>query len=509
MVKKTSKKSTFDVNKRLSGILLHPTSLPGKYGIGELGSDLFKFIDLLKKNNQKIWQILPLGPTGYGNSPYQCFSAFAGNPFLISVEKLIANELLKEDEISNLPINNVNKVDFGQIIPWKWDILHKAFQNFLSQPQHTFKNNYDVFIEKNESWLHDYALFMAIKNSLNNLAWNEWPQGLRDRESDTLNQWVSDHKDSYEFHKFVQFLFFYQWDLVKKYCSKKGILIIGDIPIFVALDSADVWANRELFYIDSNGKPEVIAGVPPDYFSKTGQRWGNPLYKWPIHQKQHYKWWKERFKQITSLVDLIRLDHFRGFEAYWSIDSAEKTAIKGKWIKGPGSNFFNSLKKDMKELPIIAENLGVITEEVENLRYKFNLPGMKILQFAFDDPYNTKNPYLPHNYDQNNCVYTGTHDNETIVGWFENLTKNQATMLKTYFNQSLSDIASVFIRECMKSVAKYAIFPLQDILRIDNSGRMNFPGKESDNWEWRFDWKQIKTIHFQELKTFTKNYNRV
>ncbi len=509
MTKKKESKNFFDKVKRSSGILLHPTSLPNKYGIGDLGTDAFRFVDLLKKYKQKYWQILPLGPTGYGNSPYQCFSAFAGNPLLISVEKLVDSKLLEPNDIPKLNIKSRHNIDFGLIIPWKWDLLKIAFQNFNSKEKHPFQTKFLKFKKNNSFWLNDFALFMAIKVQLGNIPWNSWPDELRDRDPKAIEQWLSKNSSLFEFHNFVQFLFFEQWFELKKYCKKNQILIIGDIPIFVALDSADVWANRQLFYIDDHGQPEVIAGVPPDYFSITGQRWGNPLYKWKQHQSQNYKWWKDRFNHILKSVDIARVDHFRGFEAYWEIPATEKTAVKGKWIKGPGSNFFDSLKKSIKDLPVIAENLGIITEEVEKLRNKYNFPGMYILQFAFDEPYNSKNAYLPHNFSENNIVYTGTHDNETILGWFNNLSLNKLNCLENYFMQPLEDINDVFIRESIKSTAKIVIFPLQDILHLDNSGRMNFPGKENGNWEWRFDWDMFSPEYFEKLMLYLKLYNRI
>ena len=509
MTKKVEKKNFFDRISRSNGILLHPTSLPGKFGIGELGSEAFKFIDILKKYNQKYWQILPLGPTGYGNSPYQCFSAFAGNPLLISIEKLLTVKLLSLQDLPPYPNKNKYRIDYGSILPWKWDLLKKSFQTFKANPKHQYHKKFLSFQKSNDIWLHDYALFTAIKSYFNNNPWNKWPEEFRDKNINTIENWLTNNSDEYDFHKFVQFLFFEQWNDLKKYCKKKHIQIIGDIPIFVSMDSADVWSNRHLFYVDSKGLPEVIAGVPPDYFSETGQRWGNPLYKWQIHKNDNYEWWKTRFSHILKCVDLIRIDHFRGFEAYWEIPASEPTAINGKWIKGPGSNFFDSLKSDFKDLPVIAENLGIITEDVENLRKKYNLPGMYILQFAFDDKYNPKNPYLPHNFSENNVVYTGTHDNDTILGWFENLKKEKLEMLINYFMQPLEDIVDLFIRECLRSVAKISIIPFQDILRIDNTGRMNYPGKESGNWEWRFDWSQVNIKYLEKILVYLKLFNRL
>ncbi len=509
MTKDVKKVNFFDNIDRSSGILLHPTSLPGNYGIGELGRDAFKFVDLLHKYKQKYWQILPLGPTGFGDSPYQCFSAFAGNPMMISIEKLIKIHLLSIEDTQNTPIKNEQKIDFGSLIPWKWNLLNKAYKNFNLNSKHPFHQKFKIFQKKQSNWLQDYAMYMAIKLELKNKPWSEWPVPLRDRHSDALSEWQLRNSDSFEFQKFVQFLFFEQWNTLKAYCKKNKILIIGDIPIFVAMDSADVWANRDLFYLDSKGQPEFIAGVPPDYFSETGQRWGNPLYIWQEHKKQNYHWWKERFKHMLSIVDILRIDHFRGFEAYWEIKALEKTAINGRWIKGPRSDFFDSLKKKFASLPVIAENLGIITEEVEELRNKYNFPGMYILQFAFDDIYNPKNPYLPHNYVSNNVVYTGTHDNDTLLGWFQSLDSKKKKILKEYFMEPLDDIVDLFIRESIKSVAKICIIPLQDILRIDNTGRMNFPGQESNNWEWRFRWELIHDEDFQKLLRYMKTFNRL
>jgi 4-alpha-glucanotransferase len=508
MVKKGEKKNVFDTFNRIGGILLHPTSLPSEYGIGELGDHALKFIDLLAKYHIRAWQILPLGPTGYGNSPYQSFSSFAGNPLIISIQNLIKAKLLNVSEIDVFEQKMPLKIDFGSIIPWKNNVLKLAFKNFNKNQKHPLHKKFKAFEKTHNHWLHDYALFMSIKEKFNNKPWNTWPIDLRDRNLDKLDKWKDENYELIMFHKFNQFLFFSHWNAIKNYGKKKNIIIIGDIPIFVALDSADVWANRNLFFIDLNGNPEFIAGVPPDLFSETGQRWGNPLYKWTEHKNQNYSWWKARFKHIISIVDIVRLDHFRGFEAYWEIPSIEKTAIRGKWVKGPGEEFFDSLMKEFKYLPIIAENLGVITEDVEHLRNKYDFPGMYILQFAFDDPYNEKNIYLPHNYHNNSVVYTGTHDNDTILGWYDNLTESHKSIIKNYFDDNLDDIADIFIKECIKSVANISIIPLQDVLSLDNSARMNFPGKENNNWEWKFDWNLIDEKKFIKLKKYLALYNR-
>ncbi len=368
--------------ERSAGILLHPTSLPGKFGIGDLGNEAYKFVDLLKEAGQTIWQTFPLGPTGYGDSPYQCFSAFAGNPLLVSPEKLFEDGFLSENDLMNPPISNPKKIDYGQAIDYKKSILKKAYTNFKNN-SNGLEKDFEKFCKTHTDWLNDFALFMACKEHHGGAVWSSWEKGLVQRDKKVLAEWTKKLSDEIQYQKFIQFNFFRQWKSLKKYANENGIKIIGDMPIFIAYDSSDLWANKELFTVEEEGKLTFVAGVPPDYFSETGQLWGNPLYKWDEMEKDDFLWWRKRFSSLLELVDIVRIDHFRGFEAYWKIPGDAKTAQKGKWTKAPGEKLFKSLKKHLGELPILAEDLGVITPPVEALRDEFGFPGMKVLQFAF------------------------------------------------------------------------------------------------------------------------------
>ena len=429
---------------RSSGILLHPTSLPGPYGIGDLGPQAYRFVDWLASTGCKLWQVLPLGPTGYGDSPYQCFSAFAGNPYLISFDILIEDGLLTQDDFADMPDFNASRVDFGLLIPWKLNLLQRAFSRFTSVLSGSSEGSVDEgliigfksFCADNASWLDDYALFMSIKEANGGGAWNEWDESIRKREKLAMDKARQDLAESVQRQSFYQFLFFRQWNKLRAYAAAKEIKIIGDIPIFIAYDSAEAWSNAELFFLDDNSLPTVVAGVPPDYFSKTGQLWGNPLYRWDVHKKTGYAWWLDRFRAVLKMVDIVRVDHFRGFAGYWEIPFGEKTAEKGQWITGPGSDFFKAMNKGLvgdtdAELPIIAEDLGLITPDVVELRDEFNLPGMKILQFGFDKP---ENPFLPHNYISNCVAYIGTHDNDTARGWFKSAPQHEREFALRYMD---------------------------------------------------------------------------
>ncbi|UCG01240.1 MAG: 4-alpha-glucanotransferase [Candidatus Heimdallarchaeota archaeon] len=494
---------------RKGGILVHLTSLPGKYGIGDLGSEFYRFIDFLHSSRQHLLQILPLGPTGYGNSPYQSFSTFAGNPLLISPEKLIDLGLLSFDEI-NIPKFPEIKVEFGKVFEFKSEILNKAYTNFTKNLSSSVQTQYKMFLETHNYWLEDFALFMSIKEEHDLRAWNTWEESLRIRDSSAISSWKKSHQEKIEFHKFSQFLFFQQWNDAKNYAHKKKVRIIGDIPIFVAYDSADVWSNPHLFYLDNHGEMEYVAGVPPDYFSETGQRWGNPIYRWDRMQKNGYKWWIKRINHNFSLVDILRIDHFRGFEAYWQIPAEETTAINGKWVKGPGINLFLTLKKVCGFLPVIAENLGIITPAVDELLQQTGFPGMRVLQFAFgiEEEEYIGNDYLPHNYIPNTVVYTGTHDNDTTLGWFRTVPKEVKQEVLSYLNSDGEDIVRDLIRLAWSSVAKISIIPLQDLLRLGSEGRMNYPGTESHNWEWRFTWEQLTNKQSKEIARLSKIYQR-
>ncbi|MHA1983487.1 MAG: 4-alpha-glucanotransferase [Candidatus Hodarchaeales archaeon] len=495
---------------RKGGVILHPTSLPSMFGIGELGTELYRFIDLLSINKIKLWQILPLGPTGYGNSPYSCFSAFAGNPFLISIEKLLDKNYITGEIVKPLLLLPKKAIDFGKLIPLKWKVLKEAYNKFKESKIQEIILEFDEFCKKQSFWLEDFSKFMSAKEEFNDEPWINWPQEYRLGIITSSEEWIAQKQDSILFHKFVQFLFFEQWFAVKKYANSKGIEIIGDVPIFVAFDSADVWSNRQFFYLSESGDPEFVAGVPPDYFSPTGQRWGNPLFRWDVLKEDNYDWWIQRIKHATDLVDIIRIDHFRGFESYWRIPANESTAINGKWTKGPGMEFFNVVKDRLGELPIIAEDLGMITPEVEKLLSETGFPGMKVLQFAFGNPEKTylDNPYLPHNFDENCVVYTGTHDNPTTLSWYLEVEEEQQNRVKSYCKTSNKDIVHELIKLTWSSKANFAIIPLQDLLRLDDSARMNTPGSDQNNWIWRLIWDKKDEKYWTEIKKLCLEFNR-
>jgi len=496
--------------ERSAGILLHPTSLPGKFGIGDLGSEAYKFIDFLKEAGQTLWQVFPLGPTGYGDSPYQCFSAFAGNPLLISQEKLKEDGFLSEEELENLPQSNPMKIDYGLIIDYKKSILHKAYNNFKNNAN-GLEKDFEKFCDAQSGWLNDFALFMALKDYHGGAVWSSWEKGLVQRDKKVLEEWTNKLNDKIQFQKFVQFNFFRQWKSIRNYANENGVKIVGDMPIFIAYDSSDLWANKKYFTVDEEGNLTFIAGVPPDYFSETGQLWGNPLYKWDEMEKDDFLWWRNRFSSLFEIVDIVRIDHFRGFEAFWKIPGGEKTAQKGKWTKAPGEKLFRSLKKHLGELPILAEDLGVITPPVEELRDQFGFPGMKVLQFAFGTKMETK--FLPHNYIPNCVVYTGTHDNDTTRAYFEkeklNSGKNNIyEHTQIYLNYFSDDILSELIRVAYASVANIVIIPMQDILNLGSEARMNFPSTTGGNWSWRFTWDQISESLAKHYFGLTQLYER-
>jgi len=491
---------------RSSGILLHPTSLPGRWGIGELGSAAYRFVDALVSAGQTLWQVLPLGPTGYGDSPYQCFSAFAGNPLLISLERLMEDDLLTADEVSasNLPEDHV---DYGAVIGFKYPLLERAFDRLWQGAAPKHAEAFAHFCAQNTRWLDDYALFMAIKGEHGGASWDTWARELSTRQPATLAQWSSRLARTVERQKFWQYLFFSQWRALKAYANERGLRIIGDAPIFVAYDSADVWGNPDLFFLDEAGHPTVVAGVPPDYFSATGQLWGNPLYRWDKMAQTGYSWWIERIRSALSLVDVLRLDHFRGFESYWEVPAEETTAINGQWVPGPRAALFEAIQRALGDLPIIAEDLGVITPEVEALRDQFELPGMKVLQFAFST--DATNPYLPHNYTRNCIVYPGTHDNDTTAGWWFNaLTHEEREVVRCYLGRDGRDIAWDMWRLALSSVADVCIVPLQDIFRLGSEARMNTPGRMGGNWSWRFCAEALSPGLLDGVRLLTKTYGR-
>ncbi len=470
---------------RSSGILLHPTSFPGRYGIGDLGAAAFEWIEFLASNGQQLWQVFPLGPTGYGDSPYQCFSAFAGNPLLISPDLLLAAGLLDRADLAAVPAFRFQPIDFGAVIPWKMALLARAFRNFQAHASASDQASFDAWRAGQAAWLDDYTLFMAIKQAHGGANWGSWPRELVTRQPAALSAWRQQVAGQVDFQAFIQYLFFQQWAEVKKTANARGIRIIGDIPIFVAYDSADAWANPDLFYFDADGQPEVVAGVPPDYFSETGQLWGNPLYRWDVMQARDYDWWLARIRATLQTVDIVRIDHFRGFEAFWAVPFGEKTAVKGEWRKGPAADFFQVVRSRLGDLPIIAEDLGFITPEVRHLRDDFDLPGMRIVQFGFSA--GPEDPFLPHNYVNNTVVYTGTHDNDTSVGWYRaSSTAAERDFARRYLASDGHDIAWDFIRLAWASVADMALAPLQDLLSLDSQARMNYPGRPSGNWGWRY-----------------------
>jgi len=494
--------------ERSAGILLHPTSLPGKYGIGTIGYEAFHFIDFLVHSGQKLWQIFPLGPTGYGDSPYQSFSAFAGNPLLISLELLKEDGLLLQKDLDSIPVFNKHNIDYGKLVEVKDQLLRQAYQNYKTDDK-KFTIDCGNFCVDNKEWLDDYALFMAVKEYHGGKLWTQWETDIALRKTNAIKKWTEKLKYQITYQKFIQFTFYQQWKSLKNYANEKGIKIIGDIPIFIAYDSVDLWANINLFSVDKKGKLLSCAGVPPDYFSPTGQLWGNPLYKWDIMEKDNFLWWQKRIKKVLEYVDIIRIDHFRGFDAYWEIPGDAKTAENGKWIKAPGNIFFKTIRDKLGNLPIIAEDLGIITESVEKLRDDFNFPGMKILQFAFGDS-GDKN-FLPHNYIKNCIVLTGSHDNNTTRGFFENEKEKKTGVYewtKKYLNYSGNNITYELIRIAYASVANIVIIPMQDILNLGSEARMNFPGKLGGNWTWRFSWEQINSDVSKTYKAMTEIYER-
>jgi 4-alpha-glucanotransferase len=494
---------------RASGILLHPTSLPSPFGIGDLGQDAYEFIDFLHRTGQKYWQILPLGPTGYGNSPYMCYSAIAGNPLLISPAILLADGLLTGEEIANLPDFRRDRVDFSLVIDTKHNLFRQACGRFRAEATPEQLAAFEGFCEGQIHWLDDYALFMALREANEGKSWDNWEPELIKREPQALIHWRNELKDEIYYHQFLQFQFFTQWLNLKQYANKYGIEIIGDIPIYVAHDSADVWANQEFFELDpETGAAALMAGVPPDYFSETGQLWGNPVYNWDKLVETNFNWWIQRFESLLKLVDIIRADHFRGFQAFWAIEQGETTAINGGWIKAPGAELFSTLREKWGKLPILAEDLGVITPDVEALRDQFEFPGMKVLQFAFGS--DNDNPFLPYNYGRNFVVYTGTHDNDTTVGWFEQANDYERDRVLKYLGQvSPAGINWDFIRLAMSSIATISIIPLQDVLGLGKEARMNFPGIAEGNWEWRFPSGALTDSIQYQLKDITEIFARL
>jgi len=489
--------------ERSSGILLHISSLPGKYGIGTLGKEALEFVDFLRKSGQKLWQIFPLGPTGFGDSPYQTFSAFAGNPLLIDFNILINDRLLDQRDLGTFPYFSDSKIDFGKLINEKDRILRIAFNNFSINVQY---NNFNLV---ESDWLDDYALFMSLKKHFQGVSWSHWDQDIKLREPNAIDYYKEKLLNEIKYHKFLQFIFFQQWDELHNYASKNNIKIVGDIPIFIGFDSADAWVNSEIFFFDKNGQPTKVAGVPPDGFSETGQLWGNPLYHWKKMEETGFEWWIKRFESSLKLTDILRIDHFIGFVNYWAVPYGEKTAENGRWEKAYGEKLFKQVQKKLGELPIISEDLGVLTQEVVNLRNKYGFPGMKVLQFAFYD--GMEGGFLPHNFSENFVVYTGTHDNETTRGWFSNLPNNIREFVCNYLNFSgdESEIAEKLIETAWESIAVFAIAPMQDFLNLDNNARMNYPGIAGGNWQWRMKKNFLTDELADKIFKLTEKYERI
>ena len=503
---------------RESGILLHPTSLPGPYGIGEIGPQAYTFADTLKEMGQRLWQILPVGPTSYGDSPYQCLSTFAGNPLWISFDLLMQDGLLLKEDLTDYPAFSDDRVDFGPVILARMDVLDTVCRHFADRASLQTQQACEAFCRKNSGWLDDFALFFAIKTAHELRPWPTWDPELATREPRALSRAREEHAEAIRHVQVMQYLFDDHWTRLRSYCHKLHINLIGDIPIFVAHDSADAWAHQDLFFLDTKGHPTVIAGVPPDYFSSTGQRWGNPLYRWDRHAETGYAWWVERLRKTFELVDIVRIDHFRGFEKYWEIDADEPTAVNGKWVDGPKEALFDELLKQLGRLPIIAEDLGVITPEVDALRDKYHFPGMRILQFAFGDD-DKAEEFRPESYPPNCVVYTGTHDNDTTVGWFNSEPGQDSTRTREQIEQERQSILEYLgtdgheihwdlIHLGITSKANTFVAPLQDLMGLDSAARMNVPGREGGNWTWRFSWNQLTPDIKKHLKKLTRHAKR-
>ena len=477
--------------ERLAGILLHPTSLPSRSGIGDLGPEAYKFVDFLSDAKLGLWQILPLSPPGLGNSPYSAISAFAGNPLLISLDRLVDRGWISRDKIKSLAASfREKRIDFDQVKATKLPLLEEAAQSFLErsflQSNNRDRQRFETFKHENDWWLEDFVLFSVMRRVHRGASWSTWPRELARREPEALRKFGLQYQRELEIERAIQFAFFEQWRALRRYAAERGIKVVGDVAIFVNYDSADVWRYPDLFYLDDDLQPTIVAGVPPDAFSATGQRWGNPLYRWDVLKARGYDWWVQRMSWAITVCDIVRLDHFRGFESYWAIPASELTAVNGSWVPGPKDYLFEELRRQLGDLPFIAEDLGMITPAVHELRERLQIPGMKVLQFAFGDP--GAHIYLPHNFEPNCVVYTGTHDNDSTVGWWNSgASAEEKRAALAYIGDVADGIHWAFIRAAFTSVAKMAIVPLQDVLGLDSESRMNTPSLSDGNWGWQFE----------------------
>ena len=498
---------------RKAGVLLHPSSLPGAYGMGEIGPFSRQFIQTLQFSGQSYWQVLPLGPTGYADSPYQALSTFAGNPMFISFDDLVEDGLLKSGELNDFPEFPAERIDYGPVLIARQAVLDRVCHLFSRRASPELKAAFEAFCQKQAEWLEDYALFVVLKEENELRPWTEWAPEFVHRDPVAIKRYRKQRASAIRRAKLRQFLFDRQWRRLREFAHAHGVKLIGDIPIFVAHDSADVWANQDLFYLDDRGQPTVVAGGPPDYFSATGQLWGNPLYRWDVHRERNYAWWMKRMRHILETVDIVRIDHFRGFESYWEIPAGEPNAIKGEWVKGPDADFFHALKRELGDIPVIAEDLGLITEEVDQLRDAFDLPGMRILQFSFAE--DLKPNLQPEGFPENCVVYTGTHDNDTTLGWFwrEPGLNNTETEAQIRAERSLvletvhtdgSQINWDLIALAHRLRPHTAIVPLQDVIGLGTEARMNVPGRMDGNWAWRFTEAQLREEDLQRLRDITE-----
>jgi 4-alpha-glucanotransferase len=491
---------------RASGILVHPTSFPGRFGVGDLGPGAIKMLDFLHHAQQRMWQALPLGPTGYGSSPYALLSAFAGNPLLVSPERLLEDGLLTSADLEGAPVGREDRIDYDPVARWKAQLLRASYARYVRVASATLHAEFAAFCAAQAEWLDEFALFMALKEQHDDLAWTQWATPYARRDPEALAAARVTLADEITLHRYTQFLFYRQWGALRKEARKRGVSLIGDLAIFVAHDSADVWANQRYFKLDRHGEPLVVAGVPPDYFSPTGQRWGNPIYRWDALAADGYAWWIARARHALELADIIRLDHFRGFEAYWEIPGNSATAEGGRWVTGPGAALFVAIQNALGEVPFIAEDLGVITPAVNALRERFGFPGMRVMQFGFDD--GPKSPHLPHHANVNSVLYTGTHDNDTSAGWFATLKEPQRAFTLRYLDTDAAHVPMAMIRAAQASVAQLVIAPLQDVLGLGYEARMNFPSRVDGNWEWRCPERLLTNSVADQLARFATLYDR-